>query len=285
MKKGKLYDFVVLLMVALIFIIPMLKKDMQKRPLFQKLGYTPHGKIYRASLGEFRWIMGDYLAFKSIIYYGGKADYVRERLFNRIEYYNLYQTIKTAILLNPYNEDAYYFAQAAFTWDIGKVRVVNRLLEYVLKYRKWDFKVPFFLGFNYAYFLKDYKKAAYYYKMAADINHSSLFTSLAARYLYEGGETELGIQYLKYMIKITHNKQIKKQYEIRLQALEAIHKIGLAVEKYKKRFGILPKSIDELIKSGILRHIPKDPYGGKFYIDKNGKVKTTSKLVFLRGRK
>ncbi|MGA1846084.1 hypothetical protein [Deferribacter abyssi] len=276
------YVFALVAVVCLVLFFPYFQKDMQKRPLFEKLGYTPQGKFYKIVLGEFRWFMGDYLSFKSIIYYGGKVDKISERKFHEVEFYNLYRTIETSIILNPYNEDAYYFAQGAFTWDIGKIREVNALLKYVMKYRTWDFKIPFFLGFNYAYFLKDYKTAAYYYKKASEISGSALFTNLAARYFYEGGETELGIAYLKTMIKITRKESIKKSYEVRLQALEAIYTIERAIKRYKEKNKALPKDIDELVRKGFLREVPKDPYGGKFYIDKDGKVRTTSKLAFKR---
>ncbi|MDQ7031443.1 MAG: hypothetical protein Q9M37_01820 [Desulfonauticus sp.] len=255
---------------------------MQKRPLFEKLGYTPHGEFFKDVLGEFKWFMGDYLSFKAIIYYGGKVDKIKQRKFKEVEFYNLYKTIETSIILNPYNEDAYYFAQAIFTWDLGKIREVNRLLKYAMKYRVWDFKIPFFLGFNYAYFLKDYKNAAYYYKRASQISKSPLFTSLASRYFYEGGHTELAISYLKTMIKITRNKNIKKFYQTRLNALISIFKVEKALKKYFDKFHVLPKDISELVQKGFLEAIPQDPYGGTFYIDKNGKVRTTSNLAFTK---
>ncbi|AEA33701.1 hypothetical protein [Hippea maritima] len=273
--------FTALLVLYAVF-APTFRNDMLKRPLFEKLGYTPHGKFYKIILGEFRWFVGEYLSFKSIIYYGDKVDFIRKRQFRKIEYYNLYRTIETSILLNPYNEDAYYFAQATFSWDVGHVKATNRLLKYVMKYRTWDFKVPFFLGFNYAYFLKDYKKAAYYYKIASEISGSSLFTNLAARYFYEGGQTALAINYLKTMIKITRKKSIKKVYEIRLKALEGIYEIERAVKAFRQKFHRNPKDIKVLLKYGFLKKIPKDPYGGIYYIDKDGRVKTTSNFVFKK---
>ncbi len=60
--------------------------------------------------------------------------------------------------------DAYYFAQAVLVWDVGQVRLANELLEYGMRYRTWDYLLPFFAGFNYSYFLKDNEKAAQYYR-------------------------------------------------------------------------------------------------------------------------
>ncbi len=272
---------VLICLIVLYFVyLPNMIEMNKSKSNIQKLGYTPSGKFYKAVVGEYRWFLGDYLSFKSIIYYGGKTEFLQQGRFDEVEYYNLYRTVEASTLLNPYNEDIYYFAQATFTWDIGRVREVNRLLEYVFKYRTWDFKIPFFLGFNYAYFLKDYKNSAIYYQKASDLSGSPLFANLAARYLYEGGETIHGINYLKSMIKITRKEEIKKQYELRLKALEAIYVIEEALKKYINDYNELP-TIDKLLELKYLTEIPTDPYGGKFYIDEKGKVRTTSKMAFL----
>jgi len=39
-----------------------------------------------------------------------------------------------------------------------------------------------------------------------------------------------------------------------------------------------PEKIDVLIAKGVINEIPQDPYGGEFYIDKDGSIKTTSEL-------
>lgn len=279
-KIFKYWLLLIFFAVSYMIYLPHYQSMVKNRPTIYKLGYTPSGRFYRAIAGEYKWFLGDYLSFKSIIYYGGRTDYVSRGMFGEIEYYNLYRTVEASILLNPYNEDIYYFSQGVFTWDVGRVKETNRLLEYAFNYRRWDYKIPFFLGFNYAYFLKDYKNAAIYYQKASELSGSSLFANLAARYLYEGGNTILGIDYLKTMIKIARKEDVKKQYELRLKALEAIYEIEQALELYKRKYIDIP-TIEKLIELKYLKSLPVDPYGGKFYIDNNGKVRTTSKMAFL----
>jgi len=252
---------------------------------YEKLGYVPTGKVMKIALGEFRWLMGEYYTFKAITYYGDIKPKVMSGKRIDIEYYNLYRIMETAIILNPYHEDAYYFAQAVFPWDIGRVREVNSLLKYVFRYRKWDFKIPFFLGFNYSYFLKQYDKAALYYKKAAEISGNPFFANLAAKCFYESGHTELGIIFLNYMIKGIRKKSIRQIYEKRLKALEAIYTIEKAVLEYKKRFGYFPLDIKDLLVKGVLKTLPEDPYGGIFYLDRHGRVRTTSNLMERRAAK
>ncbi len=279
--KGYVYIKIITLIIfisCLFFLMPSFMKDMMNRPVYDKLGYIPTGKIMKMALGEFRWLLGEYYTFKAITYYGDIKPKAMSGKEVEIEYYNLYKIIEASIILNPYHEDAYYFAQAAFTWDIRRIREVNALLSYAFRYRSWDFKIPFFLGFNYSYFLKEYEKAAMYYKRAAEISKNPFFAGLASKYFYESGHTELGIIFLKYMINGIKKESIKKIYQKRLKALQGIYHIEKAIKEYKKRFHCVPSNINELIRKGILKEIPEDPYGGTFYIDRHGKVRTTSKL-------
>ncbi|MEC9492795.1 hypothetical protein [Flexistipes sp.] len=281
----KIYLIFIVFLVVFALFLPEFKQNMNQRSGLEKLGYTPQGELYKSVLGEFRWFMGDYLTFKSIIYYGGKVNELRQRKYKEVEFYNLFRTIETSIILNPYHEDSYYFAQAAFVWDIGRVKEVNALLKYVMKYRIWDYRIPFFLGFNYSYFMKDYEKAAKYFRKAAEISGSPLFTKLAARYFYEGGETELGIVFLKYMYENARKEAVKESYKLRLEALKMIKMLEDGVSEHKKRFNSLPENLDQLVEKGILDKIPQDPYGGEFYINEKGKIRTTSKLTNKKGEK
>ena len=46
----------------------------------------------------------------------------------------MYKTLQTAAKFDPYNSDAYYFAQAAFTWEVGRAKEVNQMLDYGMKH-------------------------------------------------------------------------------------------------------------------------------------------------------
>jgi tetratricopeptide (TPR) repeat protein len=109
------------------------------------------------------------------------------------------------------------------------------------------------------------------------------FSTLAARYYYEGGSTALALAYLKELIPTTRNESIRKHLMIRAEALKRILELEEAVTAYKKRFQQSPESIEKLVEKGFIQRIPEDPYGGSFYLDEQGKVRTTSKLAFGKG--
>jgi tetratricopeptide (TPR) repeat protein len=206
----------------------------------------------------------------------GKAKYIPP------DYEGMIQNIKTAIKLDPYNMDAYYFAQAILTWDTGRITEANDILEFGMRYRDWDFYLPYFAGFNYAYFLKDYKNAARYYKRAADLTGNDLLIRLTSRYLYESRQTELAIAYLKNMKRTAHNQAVKQSLEIRLRALEEIRRVEIAIEKFTKKTGHRPNSLKELLENGYLESEPVDPYGGHIFLDEMGQVKVSSQLAKVK---
>lgn len=279
MKKLLLIVPVCLLYAAVV--VP-LAAQMRERPVEVKLGYVPAARVVKLVAGDQKTLLAELNILRVLFYYGALVEKWRDNVVIRPEYYNMFKTLESAIILDPYNMDAYYFAQAAFTWEIGRARDVNRLLDYGMRHRTWDWSLPFYAGFNAAYFLKDYPAAASYMERAAEITGDSLFTKLAARYHYEAGAGELGVAFLDTMIAQATEPRLKHVYQLRKEALLAVEAIEEAIEKFRANLGRDPQQLEELTARGILDDLPADPYGGTFYLDEQGKVRSTSS--FAAGR-
>jgi tetratricopeptide (TPR) repeat protein len=246
------------------------------RPPEARLGIFPPAPVIRVLSADQYQFISHLISLQCLFYFGT----LMERPSQRPEFSRIYRALFTATRLDPYNMDAYYLAQAVLTFESGNIQRVNELLEYGFQHRTWDWYLPFFISFNYAYFVKDYEKAAVYLTKAAELNPKvQWFASLAARYYYEGGSTTLALAYLKEMIATTRNDAIKKRLVIRAAAFEKILQIEQAIEAYKRHLQQDPKDLRDLVKAGILARIPVDPYGGSFYLDDQGRVRTTSKLA------
>lgn len=281
---GTFKKITLLILISLIIIIPsysILITYLDKKTLEEKIGYIPKKEALKLFSLNHKSLISEWLFLKSIVYYGGKIEPTKKIPRKDIEYFNMYRLLDASTYIDPYNIDSYYFAEAIFTWEIGRIREVNYLLERGVKYRTWDFYPPFFIAFNYYYFLRDYKQASYYMKKAAEITKDPLFTNLTARFMYETGEIEIAINFLRFMIENTWNKKVKYTLELRLKALEAILYLENGVKKFIDIYKRRPDSIEELLYYHIIDRIPDDPYGGKFYIDEKGKIRTTSKFVFI----
>lgn len=254
---------------------------LKQKPVEEKLGYLPSTNLLRYASADHKELTGALLVMKVIIYFGGIIVKQQDKVIVQPpDYPRMSGILHGAVKLDPYNMDAYYFAQSFLTWDAKQYKLANALLDYGMKYRTWDWMLPFFAGFNSAYFLKDFAAAAEYYKRAAEITGGELNINLAGRYMQESGQTELAISYLSAMEKNERNQAVRKNYQIRLQAFREVRRIELAQDRYKNATGRPPETLDVLISTGYLLPPPVDPYGGEFYLEATGKVTTTSKFAF-----
>jgi len=270
----------ILLLALYICLIGPFSSFQKNRPVAIKLGYIPSAEVLRVTVGDQKLLAGHAAVVKVLVYFGTLIDKLNtNKLVIPAEYLNMYKILQTAVKLDPYNADSYYFAQAVFTWETGRAKEVNLMLDYGMKYRTWDYMLPFFAGFNSAYFLRDMESAAQYMKKAAEISGNPLFTNLAARYFYESNKTEVGIQFLEMMEKGAKDENAKKLYHLRRTALVAASTIQTAVNQFRDQYGRLPNRLDELVELGFIRSLPDDPYGGHFYLDGLGTVRTTSKFA------
>lgn len=274
---------IVVTLFSLLLLVPVYGKFISyisMKPAEERLGYLPNKEVMKpASMGH-KALIGEWLFFKVLVYFGGATDPDSVSKSRNIEYLNMFRFLDASTYIDPYNIDSYYFAEAVFTWEVGAVKEVNYLLERGLKYRTWDHYLPFFLGFNNFYFLKDYKSASKYMEQAAIITGDPLFTGLAARFFYESDETGVAISFVKLMIEKTWNQKVKETLEIRLKALVALDLLEKGAKNFEHDYHRKPVSIEEMINNRIIDKVPEDPYGGKFFMDEKGKIRTTSKLAF-----
>jgi hypothetical protein len=273
--------FVGLLLAYALVVVPF-TSYLQTRPVEVKLGYLPEAEVLKTLSADHRNLVAQYAVVKVLIYFGTVLQKMQGNVIIPPENYNMFKTMEKAVILDPYNMDAYYFSQAAFTWELGKAKDVNRLLIHGMKFRTWDWYLPFYAGFNSAYFLKDYQLAAHYMKRAAELSGNSLFTTLAARYFYESDQNELGILFLSEMIKGERDKNIRKTYELRKEALLVVSELTSLMKRFEAEMGMRPKSLNDLVLAGYFKKIPKDPYGGEFYLNEEGRIRSTGKLSFMK---
>jgi len=196
----------------------------------------------------------------------------KERHFTEDEYKTILYNVKVMTRLDPYYFDLYYFTGSYVPWRVKDKKEfldeVNSILEKGMNYID-DWRLPFFIGFNYFYFLEDKVKGAQYLKKASGMEGAPYYLKLLVPRLYaQSGKYQLAVIETAQELKRAKNEVLKKQLEKRLKALIYLRDLNLALERYRKVYGKCPDSLDELLESRFINEIPKDPYGGKFYVDK-----------------
>jgi hypothetical protein len=269
----------VCLVLYIIFITPF-TRYLHNKPFAEKVGFVPSVVVLKSIAADHKELVAELLVLKSLMYYGGAIENNINHEIIQPDYTSISRLLHSSVELDPYNMDGYYFAQSILVWDMSQYIEANEILKYGMKFRTWDWYLPFSAGFNYAYFLKDFKNAAAMYMQAGEISGDPMFARLAGKYLQQSGQTSAAIAYLEIMAKEAHDQTLNNIFQIRIKALKEVEKIEKARDQYLFDTKRLPIGVTELIDRGYLKKYPTDPYGGKFILDANGNVTSTSKFAF-----
>ncbi len=198
----------------------------------------------------------------------------------------IYDALSATTLYNPRYFDPYYVGNAFLTWEAGLYEEAIALLKRGMKYVK-DWRIPFYIGFNYFYFLRDNRRGAEYLAMAAkypDAREYNLIPLLASRLYYEEGMLEVAIALLRDQLKVMKNERMKRAIRTRLITLERASLIYEAMREFERRYGRKPESVAELEEAGLIPKDLRDGAGGRFYITPDGKVRSERVLFPIRRR-
>jgi hypothetical protein len=226
---------------------------------------------------EFRGLVSDVLFIESMVFIGETQQRKERPRVKEWEWRWWSKMIDTATDLDPYFFDPYFYANAFLPWDAGKTEEANRILAKGSRNREWDWMLPFFIGFNNFFFLQNDGKAAEFLMEASRRpGGDPMFASIASRLAYKENRTETAIYFLEDISRRTDDNNLKERYEKRIRALRSIDDLEKAVSFFKNKFGRIPEKIEELVSKNIVSQLPRDPYGGNYFIDEDGKVRSTA---------
>jgi hypothetical protein len=245
-------------------------------------GFILPSPVLKITSFEFKGIVSDLLFIKAMVFMGSTYERTEKPRIKPEEWQWMDKVLTASTDLDPYFIDPYYLANAHLTWDGGMIRETNVLLEKGTRYRDWDWLLPFYAGFNSFFFLQDNAKAAEFLGIASQRpGPSEQLLSLASRLSYKEKKTENAILFLEALAKKTEDERLKKEYETRILALQARLILERSVSAYKEKFNRAPDSLQRLLEKGILKEIPKDPYGGIFSISPEGEILCTSDYLLM----
>lgn len=278
MQSVKIIFLLVIFLTTYCLICGQVKIEREKFLKSNFVDYTLPSQFVGPMSLEFKGLASDFLLFKFMTFIGGRASQINK--FDDKYWTYITDTLETITDLDPYFWDAYLFGEMFLTWQAGKIEAANQLLLKARQYRTDDYRVPYYLGFNYYYFLKDNVTAARYFMEASKLPGSPYYlASLAARLSAYSFEHKIGIMFLKEMIGQTKDERIKREFRLRIEALEIMDGLEQKVTEYQKTYQKRPASLTELVTAGLIEKIPDDPYGGEFILLENGRVYTTSKML------
>lgn len=241
-------------------------------------GYLIPSKFSRILALGHQGLLSDFLFLKTATFIGGRIE--SGQPLSDADWTFVARGLDVVIDLDPYFVDPYLLAEGLLAWDAGKAKLANQLLIKGTKYRRDDWRLPFFIGFNNFYFLGDYETASGFIMTAAQLPGSpGYLKTLGARLAYYGGKSKTALLFLQEMLATTEDRLLRSRLEKRMLALEQAVAIEEAMEEFKIQEGMPAESLAEMIAAGYLKELPIDPYGGDWIVSENGRVFSTSKFA------
>lgn len=177
--------------------------------------------------------------------------------------------------LDPAFQQTFVLAQGWLPWEPpGLVAATQEILQTAAKNRPWDWQPLHTIGFNTYYFLNKPGEAGKFFLEAAKTPKAPPFLAiLGARLAQKGGETEAAIAVMKSMLADKKDDEPGYADMIdRLQALEGVLVLERAAAHYQQSFGHKPDSLADLVTTGILVDLPKNPYKLSYCMDSKGVI-------------
>ncbi|RPI72676.1 MAG: hypothetical protein EHM45_21865 [Desulfobacteraceae bacterium] len=212
--------------------------------------------------GEFKGLLADYLLLKASVFRGGAWTMTDD------DWRAMSMLFEQSLVLDPFFFQTGYYTQGILVWHKNTQAKAIELLEFHAKNRDWDWEPMFYVGFDYFYFLKNYDMAAQYMLESAKLPGAPpIVATLGARSAQRSGQTLTSMAMLNLLLERTENETDKRIFEKRLQAYLGIYKIEQALGEYVRRYNHYPNFLDDLIKTGILNHLPINPFGPNYLYD------------------
>ncbi|MBN2644313.1 MAG: hypothetical protein JXR59_02445 [Desulfuromonadaceae bacterium] len=241
---------------------------------------TPSGLLVAVAM-EFKGVIADGMFLNASNFIGRKS--MERSSPTEDEWFAFYLLLDRTTDLDGRFLDPYVFAEMMLAWQANDVDKANMLLLKGFEHRPFDWTLPYYVGFNYFFFQKDYKAGAKYIVSAANIPGSpSYFPNLAARLAYYGSRSKTALFFLEQMLNENVNIKQNPELEKRLYALKNASIIEDSAYEYNVAVGNFPANVNILLEKGYLEDCPIEPYGGNWTIHPDGRVDSTSGFVEKR---
>jgi hypothetical protein len=160
-------------------------------------------------------------------------------------------------------------------WDAKQPDSAVRYLVKGMKQNPMDWQLPFDAGFISYMLLDDYEAAASFFSIASKLPNTWLVTERwAAISMAKAGRYGVARQMWLDIYYGTENRKLRELAIRQLKRLkldEGLAALQQAVDRYKESTGGYPGDFSALVRAGLIREIPEEPYGGRYFLD-NGKV-------------
>lgn len=129
-----------------------------------------------------------------------------------------------------------------------------------------EWRLPYWIGFNYLQ-INEYEKAAEYYKKAAKLPGALPFLETSSVHILSRGKNlAMAVAEAERLLAASKDQETKDLMTLRLDWLRTMQFLEDRNRDFKKKVGRYPQRLQELVEHGILTALPPDEFGEGFYL-------------------
>jgi tetratricopeptide (TPR) repeat protein len=156
-------------------------------------------------------------------------------------------------------------------WELNLPERALQLLDKSVANLPDNWRLFYLRGFTHMFFLHNPEKAHQDFVKASQLpNAHAIAARLAARTLVANSSPEEAIEFLAEALKTSTDQNARGALEKRLR--EAMYERDLralesAIKIFEARSDARLSTLDQLVQAGIIKGLPRDPFGGTYYLD------------------
>lgn len=245
-----------------------------KEATLEDVLYLPSSKVLkRMSLG--------YSGLLANIYWTRAVQYFGSRHIRHATRYDLlYPLLDITTDLDPHIIPAYEYGSVFLSQEppngAGQPDKAVALVEKGIRENPTYWRLYFTLGFIHYIDRDDPKAARDAFERGANVPGALPWMKvMAARMAERSKDIGTSIALWQVVLQTTTDKYVKQSAENHLASIQAdvdINHLQRAAQEYRNRTGAFPSNWDDMIRLGLLRGTPTDPYGEPYLLKADGVV-------------
>jgi tetratricopeptide (TPR) repeat protein len=180
----------------------------------------------------------------------------------------LLDNFRLASELAPQFLAVYFLGGSVAPVSSGDLIKANLYLEEGSRHNPREWRLLYWIGFNYLQ-MKEFPRTIEYYKKAAAKPGSPRYlkSNLPMLY-YQAGQIEQGIAYLQALLPTIGDERLARIIERKISWLTKMIELESAMAAYRGRYGDWPGTLEDLREEGMISHVPEDPFGQGYYLER-----------------
>ena len=200
-------------------------------------------KVQKVMLPYLRQLAAEVTYIKSVTYIGAVIKMETEKNVNMLA-----KNFAVMQQMHPYLLDTYYVTYAYLPgYDDAITHKANAILKKGMESLPNDWTLPFHIGFNYFYYLKDNDSAYAYLLKAYELSKNPFFKHLASVLAGKDGDLKTGAIWLRAMYEERDDPEEKEILLADIKAYDVALSVQSMVKQYHDDKGEYPSDLNALI--------------------------------------